>query len=92
MGNFAMPAFGPVMLSSVMATVVSRMYFGDHPAFVIPAYSLVSAWVLQRFAILPEEVYLESTFGGAGRAPYAEHTHLLRQLPSRGPIICLPRQ
>ena len=46
MGNFAMPAFGPVMLSSVMATVVSRMYFGDHPAFIIPAYTLISAWEL----------------------------------------------
>ena len=45
-GNFAMPAFGPVMLSSVLATVVSRSYFGDHPAFVVPAYALLSAWEL----------------------------------------------
>ena len=45
-GNFAMPAFGPVMLSSVLATVVSRSYFGDHPTFVVPAYSLLSAWEL----------------------------------------------
>ena len=52
MGNFAMPAFGPVMLSSVMATVVSRMYFGDHPAFLIPAYALVSAWELGFYLLL----------------------------------------
>ena len=52
MGNFAMPAFGPVMLSSVMATVVSRMYFGDHPAFIIPAYSLISAWELGFYLVL----------------------------------------
>ena len=45
-GNFAMPAFGPVMLSSVLATVVSRAYFGDHPAFVVPAYTLLSSWEL----------------------------------------------
>ena len=45
-GNFAMPAFGPVMLSSVLATVVSRSYFGDHPAFVVPAYALLSTWEL----------------------------------------------
>jgi CIC family chloride channel protein len=41
-GNFAMPAFGPVILSSVMATVVSRAYFGDHPAFIVQPYRLES--------------------------------------------------
>ena len=45
-GNFAMTAFGPVMLSSALATVVSRAYFGDHPAFVVPAYTLLSTWEL----------------------------------------------
>ncbi|HEV8718847.1 MAG TPA: chloride channel protein [Candidatus Binatia bacterium] len=52
MGNFAMPAFGPVMLSSVVATVVSRAYFGDHPAFVVPGYTLVSAWELPLYLLL----------------------------------------
>ena len=52
MGNFAMPAFGPVMLSSVMATVVSRTYFGDHPAFVVPGYTLVSTWELPLYLLL----------------------------------------
>jgi chloride channel protein, CIC family len=52
MGNFAMPAFGPVMLSSVVATVASRMYFGDHPAFLIPTYTLVSAWELGFYLML----------------------------------------
>jgi chloride channel protein, CIC family len=42
--NFAMPAFGPVIVASVMATVVSRAYFGDHPAFTVPPYALESAW------------------------------------------------
>jgi chloride channel protein, CIC family len=41
-GNFAMPAFGPVILSSVLATVVSRAYFGDHPAFIVQPYQLAS--------------------------------------------------
>ena len=45
-GNFAMPAFGPVMLSSVLATVVSRAYFGGHPTFVVPGYALLSPWEL----------------------------------------------
>ena len=52
MGNFAMPAFGPVVLSSVLATVVSRSYFGNHPAFVVPGYTLVSAWELPLYLFL----------------------------------------
>jgi len=52
MGNFAMPAFGPVVLSSVLATVVSRSYFGNHPAFVVPGYTLVSTWELPLYLLL----------------------------------------
>ena len=52
MGNFAMPAFGPVMLSSVLATVVSRAHFGDHPAFLVPKYALVSVWELPLYLLL----------------------------------------
>lgn len=52
MGNFAMPAFGPVMLSSVLATVVSRAYFGNHPAFVVPGYTLKSEWELPLYLFL----------------------------------------
>src|SRR5215203_1086200 len=52
MGNFAMPAFGPVVLSSVLATVVSRSYFGNHPAFVVPGYTLVSVWELLLYLLL----------------------------------------
>ncbi len=49
-GNFAMPSFGPVILSSVMATVVSRAYFGDHPAFVVQPYALQSAYEIALYA------------------------------------------
>ena len=52
MGNFAMPAFGPVVLSSVLATVVSRSYFGNHPAFVVPDYTLVNVWELPLYLLL----------------------------------------
>ena len=52
MGNFAMPAFGPVMLSSVFATVVSRAYFGNHPAFIVPGYALVSTLELPFYLLL----------------------------------------
>ena len=37
MGHYALSAFAPVVLSAVAATVVSRAWYGDNPAFVIPA-------------------------------------------------------
>ena len=43
LGSFALPSFSPIVLSSVLATVVARAYLGDHPAFFVPEYELVSA-------------------------------------------------
>jgi len=50
LGDFGLAAFSPVVLSSVMATTISRHYFGDFPAFIIPTYELASLW---EFAIYP---------------------------------------
>jgi chloride channel protein, CIC family len=44
LGDFGLTSFSPVVLASVTATVVSRHYFGDFPAFVIPAYTITSIW------------------------------------------------
>ena len=44
LGDFGFVTFSPVVLSSVTATVISRHYFGDFPAFVIPTYEVVSLW------------------------------------------------
>jgi CIC family chloride channel protein len=52
MGNFAMPAFGPVMLASVLATVISRAYFGSHPAFIVPGYTPLGVWELPLYLVL----------------------------------------
>ena len=34
-GHFAMSAFTPIVIASVVGTIVSRIYFGDVPAFDI---------------------------------------------------------
>ena len=44
LGDFGLMSFSPVVLSSVTATTISRHYFGDLPAFIIPEYSVVSLW------------------------------------------------
>ncbi len=46
LGDFAIRTFSPVIFSSVIASVVSRAFLGNSPAFKVPTYSLVSAWEL----------------------------------------------
>ena len=52
LGDFAVAQFSPIVISSVMATVVSRHFLGDHLAFSIPVYHLVSPWELIPYAVL----------------------------------------
>ncbi len=42
LGDFAPAYFSPIVISSVVATVVSRFFLGNTPAFEVPAYELVS--------------------------------------------------
>ncbi|UCC75024.1 MAG: chloride channel protein [Gemmatimonadota bacterium] len=41
LGDFGVAQFSPIVISSVAATVVSRHFLGDFPAFEVTAYSLV---------------------------------------------------
>ncbi|MEN8174086.1 MAG: chloride channel protein, partial [Chloroflexota bacterium] len=50
LGEFGVSAFSPVVISSVMATTISRHYFGDFPAFIIPSHEIHSLW---EFLIYP---------------------------------------
>ncbi len=52
LGDFAVAQFSPIVISSVAATVVSRHFLGDFPAFDVPAYSLVSPLELFAYAAL----------------------------------------
>jgi CIC family chloride channel protein len=52
LGEFEMGTFGPIVLSSVMATVVSRAFLGNSPAFSIPEYNLVSIWEIPAYLIM----------------------------------------
>ena len=52
LGEFEMGTFGPIVLASVMATVVSRAFLGNSPAFSIPEYHLVSTWEIPAYLIM----------------------------------------
>jgi CIC family chloride channel protein len=52
LGDFGLATFSPIVISSVVSTVVSRAYLGDTPAFIVPIYELVSAWEFPMYLVL----------------------------------------
>lgn len=52
LGDFGVSQFSPIVISSVVATVVSRYFFGDFPAFDVPAYALVNPFELLPYVVV----------------------------------------
>ncbi len=52
LGDFGLASFSPIVISSVVATVVSRYYLGSSPAILVPPYQLLSPWELPLYAFL----------------------------------------
>lgn len=51
-GSLATQAFAPIVIAAVIGTVVSRIYLGDFPAFIIPNYEIVTLWEFPAIALL----------------------------------------
>ena len=52
-GHYALTAFAPIVIAAVLGTMVSRMHYGDFPAFILPdAASIASFWEFPAFALL----------------------------------------
>jgi len=62
LGNFSMNLFAPLVFASVVATMVSRSFFGRGPWYTIPAYDFTSV------AQLPWFVWLGIVTGAMGAA------------------------
>ncbi len=52
LGEFTATYFSSVVISSVTANVIGRIFMGNSPAFKVPPYSMVSPWELGLYAIL----------------------------------------
>jgi len=52
LGDYAIRTFAPVLLSSVISSVVIRAFLGNNPAFHVPSYSLVSAWEIPLYIVM----------------------------------------
>ncbi|MDQ6975386.1 MAG: chloride channel protein [Mariprofundaceae bacterium] len=50
--DYAVTTFTPIVLASVIGTVISRSYFGNMPAFTIPDFRLVSSWEVLIYVVL----------------------------------------
>ena len=50
LGDFGVAQFSPIVISSVVGTVVSQHFLGDFPAFEVPSYTLVHASELFAYA------------------------------------------
>ena len=53
LGHYALSAFAPIVIAGVTGTVVSRAYYGDFPAFVLPEeHVITSVLEFPAFALL----------------------------------------
>ncbi len=50
--DFAVGNFASIVISAVTASVISRVFLGADPAFLVPHYAMVSAWELVFYAVL----------------------------------------
>jgi CIC family chloride channel protein len=50
--DFAVAQFSPIVISSVMATVISRTFEGDFAAFIVPKYELISPYEIGFYFVL----------------------------------------
>ncbi|WP_350334942.1 chloride channel protein [Coralliovum pocilloporae] len=52
LGHYSISAFVPIVISSVMGTLVSHLIIGDVAAFIIPNYQITSYWEIPAFGLL----------------------------------------
>lgn len=51
-GHYALRTFAPVVIAAVAGTVISRIHFGDFPAFIVPSYDIASFFEFPAFILL----------------------------------------
>lgn len=83
LGSFALELFGPIVVSCVVATLVSRMLIADHPSYLIPHYVLLH----------PRELLLSLVLGalvGVASAGYVRGVNALSDLLDKAPRWLAP--
>ena len=52
LGEFGVYSFSPIIIASVIATLISRLIMGDFAAFTVPKYTLISIWEIGPYLLL----------------------------------------
>jgi CIC family chloride channel protein len=78
-GDFAVTQFSPIVISAVVATVVSRSILGNHPAFVIPDFEVGPPIELLGFMVVGVIAGLVGT--GFVRVLYGTEDLFLNKVP-----------
>jgi len=52
LAHFSPRAFVPIVISSVSATIITRLHLGSFPAFIVPEYHIASFYEFPAFALL----------------------------------------
>jgi CIC family chloride channel protein len=52
LGEFGVYSFSPIIIASVIATLISRLIIGDFAAFTVPKYTLISIWEIGPYLLL----------------------------------------
>ncbi len=52
LADYAVATFTPIVLASVIATVITRAELGNYPVFIIPEFELVSGWEIPAYLAL----------------------------------------
>lgn len=52
LADYAIATFSPIVIASVLATVVARSEVGNFPAFTVPEYHLISAWEILAYMLM----------------------------------------
>jgi CIC family chloride channel protein len=91
LGNFALEIFGPIVASSVIATVIARSVVGNAPLYEAHGYTMTGGWELVPYAGLGVVGALTSLIFmlgvGAGRKAFKRLTFVPRPLQ---PLIGMP--
>jgi chloride channel protein, CIC family len=91
LGNFALEIFGPIVASSVIATVIARSVVGNAPLYEAHGYTMTGGWELVPYAGLGVVGALTSLVFmlgvGAGRKAFKRLTFIPRSLH---PLLGMP--
>lgn len=81
LADYAIATFSPIVIASVLATVIARSELGNFPAFTVPEYHLISAWEIPAYMAIGAICGLVATVFIKSMAP--TRAFLSRLVPDR---------